>query len=92
MNIVDILSILPFFIELFMHEEAVDEAGQSVDIEASQSAASVGWLTNSSVGLTSITPMAGDQQEEEEEEEDNFKGLVQVFRVFKLARAFKLAR
>ena len=42
------------------------------------------WFTNSSL-TTSVEDSGA-------EEEDNFKGLVQVFRVFKLARILKLAR
>ena len=34
----------------------------------------------------------GMSEENEEEEDSGFKGILQVFRVFKLARIFKLAR
>ena len=50
MNAVDVLAIIPYYVELGMSE--------------------------------------GD----EEEEDSGFKGILQVFRVFKLARIFKLAR
>ena len=78
MNIVDILSILPFFIELFMHEEAPAEdegAGMSPR-----------WFPNST------TTSGLEDRQKEDEDDDSFKGLVQVFRVFKLARILKLAR
>ena len=54
MNLVDVLAILPYYVELGMSAE--------------------------------------EEHEEEEEEETGFKGILQVFRVFKLARIFKLAR
>ena len=77
MNIVDILSILPFFIELFMHEE------EPAKVEGAE--ISPRWFPNS-------TTTSGLEDRKEEEEDDSFKGLVQVFRVFKLARILKLAR
>ena len=79
MNIVDILSILPFFIELFMHEE--------VPAEDEGAGMSPRWFPNS----TTISGLE-DRQKMEDEDDDSFKGLVQVFRVFKLARILKLAR
>ena len=83
MNIVDILSILPFFIELFMHEEGLDEEENLVTPDGVTTTEGLTpWLTNS----TSIAV------EEEEDDDGSFKGLVQVFRVFKLARVFKMAR
>ena len=78
MNIVDILSILPFFIELFMHEE--------VPPEVEGAGVSPRWFPNS----TTISGL--DERKREEDDDDSFKGLVQVFRVFKLARILKLAR
>ena len=44
--------------------------------------------------MTTMIPPAsdGDIIEGEEKEKEGFKGLVQVFRVFKLARILKLAR
>ena len=44
------------------------------------------WFPNST------TTSGLEDRKEEEEEDDSFKGLVQVFRVFKLARILKLAR
>ena len=78
MNIVDILSILPFFIELFMHEE--------VAAEVEGAGVSPRWFPNST------TTSSLEERKREEEDDDSFKGLVQVFRVFKLARILKLAR
>lgn len=45
--------------------------------------------------MTTMIPPASDGEiveEEEENDKEGFKGLVQVFRVFKLARILKLAR
>ena len=78
MNIVDILSILPFFIELFMYEEApAEDEGARM---------SPRWFPNST------TTSRLEDRQKEDEDDDSFKGLVQVFRVFKLARILKLAR
>ena len=78
MNIVDILSILPFFIELFMYEE------EPARVESAET--SPRWFPNST------TTSGLEDRRDKEEEDDSFKGLVQVFRVFKLARILKLAR
>lgn len=62
MNLVDILAIMPYYMELVMREEkkeVVDMALGGEDLE---------------------------------EEESGFRGLLQVFRVFKLARILKMAR
>ena len=42
--------------------------------------------------MTPIMSVADDTETEEEESDEGFTGLVQVFRVFKLARILKLAR
>ena len=83
MNVVDILSILPFFIELFMNEDTIAEVDKIlVKDEVSDASGTPTWWSNSTIKV----------EEGEDEEDDSFKGLVQVFRVFKLARILKLAR
>ena len=48
------------------------------------------WYENATTTTTMVTIL--DDEEEEEENDEGYKGLVQVFRVFKLARILKLAR
>ena len=76
MNIIDVLSILPFFIELFMNDEQLKVENDS-------------WSPIYS-NMTTVVPLATDNDydalDEEEKDKEGFKGLVQVFRVFKLAR------
>jgi len=62
MNLVDVLAIMPYYMELVMRVENKEVSG---------------------VGLGG---------EDMEEEESGFRGLLQVFRVFKLARILKMAR
>ena len=62
MNLVDILAIMPYYMELVMREEKKEV----MDMD-----------------------LGG---EDLEEEESGFRGLLQVFRVFKLARILKTAR
>ena len=81
MNIVDVLAILPYYVELVMEQESkrVKDAG----------------MMGQNFTLFNLTVLESNdysEQEEEEEEDDNFQGLLQVFRVFKLARILKLAR
>ena len=76
MNIIDVLSILPFFIELFMNDEQLKVEDDSLSPMYSN--------------MTTVVPLATDNDydalDEEEKDKEGFKGLVQVFRVFKLAR------
>ena len=76
MNIIDVLAILPYFMELAMDMERKKVAMHS-DIE--QPVFVVFNQTYVEEGLF-------------DEEEDNLQGVLQVFRVFKLARILKLAR
>ena len=77
MNIVDVLAILPYFVELVMEQDAA--SGLELNTEPTEIS-------------FNLTVHDDDALEEEEVEEDNLQGLLQVFRVFKLARIFKLAR
>ena len=76
MDIIDVLAILPYFMELAMDMERKKVAMHS-DIE--QPVFVVFNQTYVEEGLF-------------DEEEDNLQGVLQVFRVFKLARILKLAR
>ena len=80
MNIIDVLAILPYYVELWM---AVEKGTNEADVHSSEPADN--FL---SVNLTN-TILAVDTGETEE---DNLQGVLQVFRVFKLARILKLAR
>ena len=73
MNIIDVLAILPYFMEL-----AMDIETKHVDI-LEQPVYKVFNETYVEDGLFN-------------EDEDNLQGVLQVFRVFKLARILKLAR
>ena len=76
MNIIDVLAILPYFMELAMDMETKNVA-MNGDVE--QTIFPVYNQTYVEKGLF-------------DEEEDNLQGVLQVFRVFKLARILKLAR
>ena len=80
MNIIDVLAILPYYVELWM---AVEKGTNEADVHSFEPADN--FL---SVNLTN-TILAVDAGETEE---DNLQGVLQVFRVFKLARILKLAR
>ena len=76
MNIIDVLAILPYFMELAMDMETKNASMHS-DVE--QPVFMVFNQTYVEEGLF-------------DEDEDNLQGVLQVFRVFKLARILKLAR
>ena len=78
MNIIDVLAILPFFLEL----------GMEIDSRADEKD---GLESTATVLVTNQTIMDNNDGLFEEEE-DNLQGVLQVFRVFKLARILKLAR
>ena len=59
-----------------------------LQIEVSPSSAT--WFENSTVSNEVIIDHTKD--EDNDDDDEGFKGLVQVFRVFKLARILKLAR
>lgn len=80
LNFVDVLAILPWFVE---------EGMQYLDREKARAYADMGttplpWATASNLTMYAAI--------EEEGDEDTLRGLMDVFRVFKLARILKLAR
>ena len=75
MNIVDVLAILPYYVELAMAKNAEQKAEMLVE-----------------PAFMSLNTTIVEEVIEEEEESDGLQGLLQVFRVFKLARILKLAR
>lgn len=83
MNIIDVLAILPYYVELWM---AVEKGTNDADIHSSEPADN--FLSVNLTHLTQTIPAV----DTGETEEDNLQGVLQVFRVFKLARILKLAR
>ena len=77
MNIIDVISIIPFFVGLFFLEDTA-----AVVVPASSSSA-----TTSLPQLLASTTLAP-----EEEEGGGIEDVLAVFRIFKLARVLKLAR
>ena len=75
MNIVDVLAILPYYVELVMAQKK--EHKQEMLVEPT-------FLT--------LNNTIVDDDAVEEEKDESLQGLLQVFRVFKLARILKLAR
>ena len=75
MNIVDVLAILPYFVEIAMAHKA-EELGPEKNYQ------NIFFMSNQTVIAEDIL----------EEDEEDFQGILQVFRVFKLARILKLAR
>ena len=75
MNIIDVLAILPYYVELAMAQKAENRQKQQMLDEPA-------FMTFNSTEL----------EKEPEEDDDSVQGLLQVFRVFKLARILKLAR
>ena len=76
LNIIDVLAILPYFVELAM------------DIEAKH----VPLINDNQPPIYAVLNKTYVEQGLFDEEEDNLQGVLQVFRVFKLARILKLAR
>ena len=76
MNIIDVLAILPYYVELAMAQRATEQK-QEMLVEPA-------FMSQNTTVL--------DNEAFEEEEDDSLQGLLQVFRVFKLARILKLAR
>ena len=72
MNIIDVLAILPYFMDL-------EKTNLAMHSDVEHPVFAVFNQTYVEVGLF-------------DEEEDNLQGVLQVFRVFKLARILKLAR
>ena len=79
MNIIDVLAILPYYVELWM---AVEKQKRKDNLTSSEHSF---IPLNVTVGVT-LGPTG------ETEDDDNLQGVLQVFRVFKLARILKLAR
>ena len=76
MNVIDVLAILPYYVELAMAQSAHNDQTKLLNEPAFM-------LYNS----TNI-----DEDITKELDDESLQGLLQVFRVFKLARILKLAR
>ena len=76
LNIIDVLAILPYFVEI------------SMDIDTKH----VPLLNKYQPPIYAVFNETSVDSGLFDEEEDNLQGVLQVFRVFKLARILKLAR
>ena len=74
MNIVDVLAILPYYVELAMAKKDVQKQEMINEPE---------FMTFNSTNV---------EEQLRVEDDEGLEGLLQVFRVFKLARILKLAR
>ena len=75
MNIIDLLAIMPFYIELIQPTNVPKSSLQEIESKA-----------------MFISPASSLQLEEEVERVGGIDDVLQVFRIFKLARILKLAR
>ena len=84
LNFVDVLAILPYFVEVYFDYKKAEALARPTESPSMTTMASmttpVPWTTN----FTSNFP--------EEHGNEDFTGILDVFRVFKLARILKLAR
>merc|ERR1712038_199374 len=80
LNIIDVLSILPFFVSLFL------DSNFSSDFLDSNSAANSNSTTTTTTPAPTTSPSDGDDGS------GSLEDILQIFRIFKLARVLKLAR
>ena len=78
MNIIDLLAIMPFYIELIQPTNVPKSSLQEIESKA--------MFTEPMSSASSLQP------EEEVERAGGIDDVLQVFRIFKLARILKLAR
>ena len=85
MNIIDLLAILPFYIELIQPSEIPNVSSNLHKTDSKEM-----LFTTSSISST--LPTTTLVAEEEVERVGGMDDVLQVFRIFKLARILKLAR
>ena len=85
MNIIDLLAILPFYIELIQPSDIPNVSGTLHEKDSKK-------MLFTSPSISSTLPTTTLVAEEEVERVGGIDDVLQVFRIFKLARILKLAR